>query len=425
MFNKIFTHIVFKNTVIYTAANILQSAIPFLLLPILTRFLTPADYGTVAIFQLIQAIVSILIGMSLRGAINVNFFSYNKEEIRIYIGNVLSIVFINFIIIISILYLFKSPISNLIEFPENWLTIAAVVGICEFIFHLALLLWQVEQRPIPYSVLQVLQVAFNISLSVILVVSLKMQWQGRVLGIVYANILFCIIAAIIISKRKYVKFSYNLTYIKDALLFGLPLIPHSLGVWIMSGIDRLFINNMVGVDATGLYTVGFQFGMIIAILGQSFNKSWYPFLFKKLKENVLSVKIKLVKISYLYFISITAAALVLSLVAPYIIKIFIGKEFQSSVQFVFWIALGKAAHGMYVLIANYIFYAKKTYILAWITLICAITNIVLNYILILKYGPIGAAQATAITYFAYFFLTLILSMKVYKMPWAFWRYKNI
>lgn len=69
------------------------------------------------------------------------------------------------------------------------------------------------------------------------------------------------------------------------------------------------------------------------------------------------------------------------------------------------------------MVVNYIFYVKKTYILAWITFLSAAINIVLNYFLIRANGAIGAAQATAITFFVSFILTWILSAKVYNMPW--------
>ena len=71
------------------------------------------------------------------------------------------------------------------------------------------------------------------------------------------------------------------------------------GEWIITRIDRIFINSMVRVDATGVYSVGYQVGMIIGLLTQSFNLAWSPFLFEKLKENNYSTKVKIVKFTYL------------------------------------------------------------------------------------------------------------------------------
>jgi len=75
------------------------------------------------------------------------------------------------------------------------------------------------------------------------------------------------------------------------------------------------------------------------------------------------------------------------------------------------------------MVVNYIFYVKKTYILAWVTFFSAGINIILNYFFIKANGAIGAAQATTITFFVQFIIVWILSAKVYKMPWNLFKYK--
>lgn len=359
----------------------------------------------------------VFVGLSTHGAVAVNFFKLNKQELKVYIGNVIFIVFISFILTFSIIYVIKNPFSRLIKFPENWLSIVAVVALFQFLFTLTLTLWQVEQKPLPYGLFQILQTILNVGLSLIFVVALGWQWQGRLLGIVITSIAFAFVSAFVIYKRKYINFSFNKNYVKDALFFGIPLIPHALGGWITTSIDRIFINSMVNVAATGIYTVGYQVGMIIGLLATSFNKAWSPFLYERLKENNYATKVKIVKFTYVYFMGIIPLALVLSFVAPFFLKFFVGKNFYSAYKYVIWIALGYAFNGMYFMVAGYIFYTKKTYILAWITASSAGINVVLNYFLIKANGAIGAAQATTITFFISFIFTWALSGKLYKMPW--------
>jgi O-antigen/teichoic acid export membrane protein len=74
MLNTILRSSLFQSAGIYTAAHLLTASVPFLLLPILTRYLTPADYGIVAMFQVILGIVSALIGLSIHGAIGRQYF---------------------------------------------------------------------------------------------------------------------------------------------------------------------------------------------------------------------------------------------------------------------------------------------------------------------------------------------------------------
>lgn len=413
----IFNHKLFKNSLVYTGTNVVSKAIPFFLLPIMTRYLTPSDYGTVATFNVLLAVMVVFVGLSMYGAVNVNFFKLNKNELKEYIGNVFSILFSSFVLVLIIVYILKSNLSFLTKFPENWIPFIVIIALFQSIFAITIGLWQVEQKSLPYGLFQISITILNVSLSVVFVVLLGWGWQGRILGVVIASVIFGLLSILVIYKREYIKFSLNEKYIKDALFFGIPLIPHALGGWIITGIDRIFINSMVGIAATGIYTVGYQVGMIIGLLASSFNLAWSPFLFEKLKENNYFTKLKIVKLTYLYDICIIVAALALSFIAPYFFKFFVSKNFYFAYKYVLWISLGYAFNGMYFMVVSYIFYVKKTYILAWVTFFSAGINIVLNYFFIKANGAIGAAQATTITFFVRFILTWILSARVYKMPW--------
>ncbi len=419
MFNfyYIINNKLFKNSFIYTSSNIIRSAIPFLLLPVLTRYLTPTDYGIVATFQVMLAIILVFVNLNMPGAVAVNFFKIDKQELRVCIGNVVFVLSASFFLTFCVIYAIKTPLSYFIKFPENWLPIIVIVALFQSVYTLTLTLWQVEQKPLPYGIFQVSQTILNVTLSLIFVVALNWRWQGRLLGIIIISIIFGLIGFFIIYKRKYIRFSFDKAYIKDVLFFGIPLIPHALGGWMMTSIDRVFINSMVNVAATGIYTVGYQVGMIVGLFATSFNQAWTPFLFEKLKENNNDTKIKIVKFTYLYNVGIIVLALALSLIAPWFLKFFVSKEFHSAYKYVIWIALGYAANGMYFMVVGYIFFVKKTYILAWITFSSAGINVVLNYFFIKNNGAIGAAQATTVTFFISFVLTWILSAKVYEMPW--------
>jgi len=296
----------------------------------MTRYLTPTDYGIVATFNVLVAVMVVFVGLSMHGAVNINYFKLKKDELREYIGNIFIILFINFILIFIIVFFLKTYLSNVIKFPENWISLIVIIALCESIYSVNIGLWQVEQKSLPYGLFQISSTILNVTLSVVFVVLLCWGWQGRILGVIITSIIFGLISIFAIYKREYIKLSFNKKYVKDALSFGIPLIPHALGGWIITGIDRIFINSMVGIDATGIYTVGYQVGMIIGLLAHSFNLAWAPFLYEKLKENNYSTKVKIVKFTYLYDITIIIIALALSFVAPYFLKFFVSKNFYFS-----------------------------------------------------------------------------------------------
>jgi O-antigen/teichoic acid export membrane protein len=417
MISTIFKSSLFRSSSIYTIANILNSAIPFLMLPILTRYLTPVDYGIVSMFLVLVNFLMPLVGINIQGAISRQYFEKEEVNISQYIANALIVLFLNALIITIIISLFSREISELTHFPSKGLWMVVLVAVCQVIVQINLVIWQAQVKPFQYSVFQILQSIFNVLMTIYLVVKLGFGWEGRVQGQAIVVGLFSLISLFILWRNKWIKLNFNKRYIKHLFLFGGPLIPHAIGASIITMIDRLFITNMVGISATGVYTVGYQIGLIIGILQDSFNKAWVPWFYERLKNGDSNERRKIVKITYFYFVVIILLALVLSVISPWILKFFVGKEFLNANRYVLWIALGYAFNGMYKMVVNYIFFVQKTYILTLLTFLTAILNIIFNYFLISINGAVGAAQATTLSFFIVFVLTWFISNKVYHMPW--------
>lgn len=414
---KFLKHPLFKNTFIYVITDSINKVIPFIMLSVLTRFLSPEDYGRVANYFVLSGILSIFVGLSTHGAVSVNFFKLERDNLRKYIANIIIILVISTIIVTLLLCTLSGVLSKYLHIPRGWILIVPFVSFSQFLTLLNMTLWQSEQRPMPFGIYQILQTLAYTILVLFFVVALKMRWQGQLLANLISIVLFAFFSLFIIIKRGYFKFEFHLEYVKDALFFGVPLIPHQLANWIKNGVDRIFLTTMVGVAATGIYSVGYQFGMIIGLLGNAFNKAWAPFLFEKMKSIDQHQKVRLVKFSYLCFIAIIAATMIFSLVAPWFMGFFLGDRFTNASKFVVWIAFGYAFDTMYYVVTNQIFFVKATHLLAIVTFVSSLIHIILSYTLIKLNGSIGSAQAITISFFITFLSVWILSAKVYPMPW--------
>jgi O-antigen/teichoic acid export membrane protein len=402
---------------IYTISNLINKAIPFLLLPILTRFLSPEDYGIVSMFGVLVSFIIPFTGLNVHGAISRMYYEQESIDIKEYITNCIYVLLFSSSIVAIVFMVSSKLIERITSVPYEILWIVILVSISQFITTIVLTLWQVQVKPLKFGIFQISQTLLNMILSILFVVFIGLTWKGSIYAQVISVSIFAIIGLAILKKNDWLKNKINLSYIKHALSFGLPLVPHTLGGVIMTMTDRVFITNMVGIDATGIYTVGYQVGMLISLLATSFNQAYVPWLYSKLKENIYNTKVKIVKFTYIYNIAIFLLAILLSIVAPKFLSFFVGDKFDNASIYVTWVALGYAFNGMYLMVTNYIFYAQKTSYLATVTFITAIINIPLNYIMIKNFGAVGAAQATTMIYFIKFILTWILSSVTYKMPW--------
>ena len=407
----------FKTLGIYTISNILTSAIPFLLLPFLTNYLKPNDYAIVDLFLAASQFAIALIGLNTFSALSRFYFDSDKNNFKSYVGNSVIILAISAVIILFSIIIFDTELEKILKIPKDWLWVIVVYAIGSNIVSTQLVIWQVKYKSINYGAFRVLRTLTDISLSIFFIMFLKFNWEGRILGQTISIIFFALIAIFFLIKDENINIHIDITKIKDLLNFGAPLILHVLGAVIITYSDRVFIANYISLESAGMYSVGYQIGMIVYIIQNSFNQAWVPWFFERLKINKEIEKIKIIRFTYLYFILVFLFALFISYLAPFIYQIFISDAYINGLEIVIWITVGFAFNGMYKMVGNYIFFVKKTYIISIITIFTAVINIGLNYYMVNKLGAVGVAQATAISFLIQFILTWIVASRIYKMPW--------
>lgn len=406
-----------RSSGVYTISSFINSALPLLLLPILTRRLTPADYGIVAMFQLAVSVVYPFIGMNLEGSIARKYFDKDDTDFPSYIGGCFVLASISLLIVTLLFWLNLSYIQSKTQIPEIWLKYVLVVATCQFITNVVLSIFQVRVQPIKYGILQILQSFLNVGLTILFVVVMHKAWDGRLEAQTITGIVFAAVCIIILVKTKHFSLNIKKNDLKHALKFGMPLIPHAIGGMFFTAIDRFFLTNLVGLEQTGNYTVAYQIGAVIGIITFAFNNAYYPWLFEKLNKNDLSIKKQIVKYTYIYFILLIVGAGLLLMVFPYIVSVFVGGSFKSIDTYSAFIVFGFVFQGMYYMVTNYIMYAQKTYIQAIVTISIGLLKIPITYFAIIWIGPVGASISYCLTFFIFFAATWILSSKVYQMPW--------
>lgn len=409
-----------KDTSVYGAGALVNRLIPLLLLPILTRYLSPEEYGIVAMFSVATAMAVNFVGLNLTAAIQRNYIDHTRKELSCYVGTAFFILLTTLLVCLLASYGLKGLLGKALALPPRWIPVIIIVAFSQVLISIIQVLWRMERKPGHFISFQILQTITNIGLSIIFVVWLLWHWQGRLLGITYSAVLCGLLSTYLLYKKKYLTFHFNKEHARSMLFFSIPLIFHTLSAWVITGSDRLFIANMVSASAVGLYSVGYALGQVIQVLQQAFSLAWVPFLFENLKKEKASIKLHIVKLIYLHHIAIISLAFILHFSAPYIFNILVGGNFQGSSQFVFWIAAGYAVNGMYRMVIPFLHYAKKTHLVPIGSTTAAVSNLFLNFILIKLNGPIGAAQATFLSFSIFYAITFFFAIRVYKMPWLFW-----
>lgn len=413
-----------KDISTYVFLDVISKLIPFFAMPFLTRYLTPDDYGQFAMFNVFMGISSVFVGLSIQGVINTNFFKMDKESLSRFISNCLFIIFVSFFVILVIVLMCSHVIYLKFNIELKWQIIALLSAMFNIITGINLSLWTIEKKPIKFGVYNISQATFQSSLVLCLIIVFGMDFKGQIIGAFCGYFLFGLLSLFVLKSRGYICFGINVTYIKEALRFGIPLIPHALSGWIISAFDRLVIGNMLDMKSVGIYSVAFQFGTIMSLLVQAFNRSYIPELFKFLsKEQGIDKKIIVVKFSYICFIVFPIFSVILGTVLKYFMIFYLGSNFVESSKYVVFVCLAFSFSGCYYVVVNYIFYFKKTSRLSFLTFVGAVFYMVLAYFSIGYFGISGGVFAFGATNFLIFVFVWFYCSKIYNMPWAFWRYR--
>lgn len=410
---------IFGKGSIYLIANILNASIPFLLLPILTRVLSPEDYGIIAMFTIFLTLTNAFVGLSIHGAVNVNFFKLTPGKFSEYITSCLILLVLSTLCVFSILSVLGLWLEEFIGIPYKWILIAVGISFFQFLNKLQLTVWVVQGEALKYGILQISNTVLNGFLSLFFIFIIGMLWEGRLLGQVIAIVLFGMVSIFFLFKQKLFKKPLTPKLdIQDALKFGLPLIPHVLGAFAIYSMDRIIITNLLGTAVVGIYMVGMQLGQAIGLLADSFNKVFSPWLMNSLSNEYVD-RLRIVKNTYISMVSILSVGFIWAAISTYFLPYIVGERFQEAKNIIWLICLGFSLQGLYYLITNYIFYTKKTKFLAIITFASGLINIPLTYVFVKYYGLEGAAYSFLGVQFIFFIFVWYLSAKVYPMPWLF------
>lgn len=405
---------ILSNASVYLGANILNAAIPFFLLPILTRVLTPTEYGTVAMFEAAIACLAVLTGLSIHGAVGVHYYKEDQASFPQYVGVCLMILIGSTLVTLAVIALAAPAAAKFSGLGIHWLLFAVLVSAAQFLINIRLVIWQSANRVWRYGMFQIFQTVLNAALSLFLVLGLAWGGVGRMTGFGIAVIFFGFLALISLQTGGWIKWQWSREYFNDALRFGVPLVPHTLGGLAFTFADRFIITKNLGVNATGLYFVAVQLSMPLLMFGSSFNRAFVPWLYAKLakKENHLAVVV-----SYIAIGGLLLSGMLYAVFVRVGLSYFVGEKYLHAQSIAIILIVGTSFQAAYYAVVNFIFYEKKTSYLSAITFVTGILYVAGAWAVAPNYGLEGIAKVFALTQGLFFLLVWIAAAIISPQPW--------
>ncbi len=408
--------LIVRHSSIYGLSNILGRAVSFLLLPLYTRFLTPADYGILELIHLTTSVISLVIGLGIEGAVSRFYFDYDTDDKR---NVVISSAVVGYGSVAVILILSMLPFSGfmaktILDSSERMslfilALLALALGIVMPIFFTYM---RVRQKSFQYMMANVIMTSITLSLHIYFIAFAKLGVFGLLLSNLIVTSLFTVILGFITLRQTGFKVDYRL--LRDMLKFSLPLVPASISGFVVHTSDRYFIKTYFDLTSTGLYSLGYKFGALInELITSPFVQIWNPRRYEFFgKEGYELIYARI----FTYFCCVTFfAGLMLSLLSKEVIYFMTTEPFWPAYKIIPLIALTQIVFSFSYHFNVGIIMEKATKYLAYINVANGILNLVLNFILIKRYNIWGAALATLICFIFKAYMTFYFSNRFHKV----------
>ncbi|MGH8638284.1 MAG: lipopolysaccharide biosynthesis protein, partial [Burkholderiales bacterium] len=163
---------------VYGVSTVLTRAIPFFLLPVLTRYLSPEDFGKAAMFTVAASVTLPFVGFATDSAIGRQYFERDRIDFASYVTNCLYILAATSLVAFGAAILLSRPLGRALDLPSTWIWTIVLVSTGRFIVNALLTLWQVQKKTVSYAAYALLQTALTFGLSIFLIVAIGYGWQG-------------------------------------------------------------------------------------------------------------------------------------------------------------------------------------------------------------------------------------------------------
>lgn len=390
----------------YFVGNVFNKGIAFLTVPVFTRILSTSDYGIVTTYNSWIGILSMIMGFALHMSVRMAAVDY-KEKLDDFMSSIILFIclssFGSIAIVTGVMKLFHINTSIMLV-VICMLQAFATATIEDYSSYLMM-----QYRYKARTAFMILPNLISVLVSIFTIIFILQDnlYLGRIIPTATITTLFGIIVVVLVLRKG--KFRINKEYLKYAMAISAPLILHGIALNILSQSDRIMITSLADAAQTGIYSLIYNFSMIATVITTTLEGIWVPWFINKLKAGTRE-EIKVVARDYIHLMTYAMESLIL--VAPEVVKILANENYWEGISIIPPVVLSNFVIFAYSLYVNIEHYYKKTPYITLNTVIAAVSNIILNFIFIPRYGYVAACIYNISFVYYFFYASLTICKKV-------------
>jgi O-antigen/teichoic acid export membrane protein len=387
------------NTIYYGLGNILNKSLGFILIPIYSRVIPIEQYGVLAILELVILLLLALLTFGITSGHERYFFlEREKKEYNVFLfSNVIGLLLFSFISL-ALISFFRPQLSLLLWGTREYsylVLLVLIITFAEINNVIPLQILQYEGKPLNYIITNLVRLLISVLATIYFVLSMKLGIEGILYGRLVGSGLTMLFQLItVIAPQTLAKL--DLSKVKMAMHYGLPLTISLIGYLIFASSDRYMINWLLDEKQTGMYGFGYKISNIVMLIVQSIGIGYLPSMYQQEKQ---ADNIRFYRKMLFYYTFIMSYTILFFL---FFYKILLwpvvhNKEYWSGLAIVPVMSMAFLIMGMNYFVNIGLTLKNKTRYYIIPTFIAAAVNICLNFFFIKRFGFVGAAYSALIS----------------------------
>lgn len=399
-----------KNSFFYSLTNIITRGIGFIFLPLYTFFIPPEDYGFVELLNLLSILVGYIFTLEISQALARYLPASKNNKLKAYIStSLIFMVVVSAIFIVSFAslksYFYQELFDNRVDICF-YIIIAYIICHNLLVFFQSVLRWTINVKA--NNIISIVVAILNATVICFCIFVLNLKIYALLYAFVISHIAAILLAIYFLKENIIFYFSINI--LKRLLKYSVPLVFSSIGIYIALYVDRILIKEFLSLKDLGIYSIGYRFATLVSLVLAGVQASLMPLIYKKYSEP--STPNEISKIFNLFFLGVIVLILFLELFLNDIFLSVLNTEYLAAQDVVIFLMISIVFSNLYIFSPG-LAIAKKTKIIALLSIMSAIINSIVNSFSIISAGIIGASVATMLVSILMSIIYIFISQKYY------------
>ncbi|MBI3272901.1 MAG: oligosaccharide flippase family protein [Planctomycetes bacterium] len=402
---------------LYLAGNVASKLLALLLLPLFTRYLAPADYGVTGLLLTVSVVVGSLAEAGVPSAAALYYHDGSPALARpCLLGTAQAWQATVPLALCALLTWLAAPLSELLfRTPAHAALVVLTLGAtyARSLAAVPLLALRMEGRARAYAALTTTHLALGLAASLFLVAVAGRGLRGYLEGQLLAAAAQAAAALLLGLRGAGLRVSGECLRLLVGKGWPYVLMPASF--WVLAYSDRYFLERTWGIGEVGLYSLAGSVAAAVSLGVDAFGAAWPPYLLARAREP--GAARAFARVFTYYAAAALGAVLALSAVGRELFRVLTQPPFWGAAAVVPWLALAYALKGAYLVAIAGIYVERRPVRQAGIEAAGAATALGLNFLLISRFGRIGAGLASVGTHLVLVALAVVACRSLLALPY--------